>query len=359
MIALQPTTHSIGAESLDLSIVMPCYNSRDYLGTAIESVLSQTFSDFELIIVDDGSTDGSDEIAARYAQRDQRVRLVSSGHQGAAVARNQGNHVARGSWIVVMDSDDVLLPHHLEKQLGFLSMHPEASVVACLPNYINTRGRILGRQFSEYRTHQDIAERIAILEPIMVPHPGCFMRREVVLALGGYRQEFCPSEDFDLINRIAQRGFVILVNHQVLFHYRIHARSVSVKDSRRAQTQVRWVAACMRARAADRPEPSWETFRQAENSEIAWQRWKQWRLDAASSFYKSGVAAYSNGEFLSLVPNMTMALALKPKAIPQLIWKRWARPRLETLNKWNVWSDNIESSPNPNPLSALSCSEEK
>lgn len=314
--------------SLSVSVVMPVFNTCDYLGAAVESVLAQTHANFELIIVDDGSTDGSLELAADFARRDDRIRLISSDHRGAPAARNQGNRLASGTWLVVMDSDDKLLPEHLEKQLEFIRMHPDAAIVACLPYYIDSSNRILGRQFSEFKSREDIDARVANHNPVAVPHPGCFMRRDVILSLGGYRVQFWPGEDVDLINRVAQQGHELLVNHQLLFEYRIHSRSVSVSDLRQSQLNIRWIAACMRARSAQVPEPDWETFSESERAKPLWNRLIVWRVVTAAARYKSGVAAYSLGNVGSSICNLSAAIVLRPLHVPRLVWKRWAKPRI-------------------------------
>lgn len=323
-------SNSQGERSLSLSVVMPIYNTRDYLGGAIESVLGQTFTDFELILVDDGSTDGSDEIAADYARKDDRIRLILPGHHGSPASRNAGNELAVGSWLVVMDSDDKLLPEHLEKQLEFIRLHPNAVMVACLPYYIDESDRVLGRQFSDFRTKQDIDDRVANHIPVTVPHPGCFMRRDVILEIGGYRSQFWPCEDVDLINRVAQQGHEILINHQLLFQYRIHSRSVSVRDARKMQLHCRWIAACMQARSANIAEPDWETFNESEQAKPMWHRVNSWREVAAAAKYKSGVSAYSAGNLKASIVDISAATVLRPLFVPRLVWKRWAQPRMKS-----------------------------
>ena len=115
-----------------VSVVMPVYNREMYVGAAIESILGQTFTDFELIIVDDGSTDQSVAIIQGY--RDPRIRLIRfSQNKGVSAARNVGNHEARGEFIAVMDSDDIALPKRLEKQLAFSTFWAPIS-----PSWIQT-----------------------------------------------------------------------------------------------------------------------------------------------------------------------------------------------------------------------------
>ena len=118
-----------------VSVVMPVYNGEKYVAEAIESILAQTFTDFEFIIVDDGSRDRSPEIISDYERRDDRIRFLAfEQNKGRAAAKNLGIEAATGQYIAGMDSDDVSLPQRLEKQVDFLRANPDIGVVgACAP----------------------------------------------------------------------------------------------------------------------------------------------------------------------------------------------------------------------------------
>src|SRR3989304_2785479 len=105
-----------------LSVIIPVYNQAQFLGHAIDSVLAQTLKDFELIVVDDGSTDGSGEVAQRYGSR---VRCVRKANGGGASAVNAGVRVAKGNWIAILPSDDLWEPSKLERQWEYIAGHPE------------------------------------------------------------------------------------------------------------------------------------------------------------------------------------------------------------------------------------------
>ncbi len=105
---------------MKVSVVIPVHNGEKYLAQAIESVLAQTFRDFELLIVDDGSTDGSRAIMDRCARRDARIRILSQANRGVSAAGNLGFEEARGEWVARLDADDVFLPDKLERQIAFI-----------------------------------------------------------------------------------------------------------------------------------------------------------------------------------------------------------------------------------------------
>src|SRR5215471_8580747 len=107
-----------------VSVVMSVYNDQRFISTAIDSILLQTFSNFELIIIDDGSTDGTPEILESYARQDLRIRILRQPNKGTTAAANLGMSVARGSYIARLDSDDVSYPHRLAVEVDFLQRHP-------------------------------------------------------------------------------------------------------------------------------------------------------------------------------------------------------------------------------------------
>ena len=127
-----------------VSVIMPVYNGEKYLAEAIDSILVQTFTDFELLIVDDGSQDNSAEIIRSYVKRDSRIRFFQQEqNEGSANARNRGIANAKGEFIAAMDCDDVSLPERLQKQVDFLESHPEIGA-------LGTRGRGVRSRYGEH-----------------------------------------------------------------------------------------------------------------------------------------------------------------------------------------------------------------
>ncbi len=123
-----------------VSIITPCYNGAKYISETIDSVLSQTYTDWEMIIVDDGSKDNSADIIRNYAEKDDRIKLVQQENAGSAAARNNGIRRAEGRYIALLDADDVWLPSFLEKQIEYLKNHG-AVCVACAYDHIDDQSR--------------------------------------------------------------------------------------------------------------------------------------------------------------------------------------------------------------------------
>ena len=208
-----------------ISVVMPVYNCERYVAEAVESILAQTFTDFEFLIIDDGSTDRSLAILKRYAGRDPRIRLVSRPNTGLVGALNEGLGLARGELIARMDADDVALPERFEIQVAYLRAHPDVVCVGGQIMNIDAAGRDL-YPCHEGMDHEAIQE-LALTGSCPLAHASVMMRRAAVLAVGGYREEFTHAEDMDLWLRLGEGEGRLANLPQILLKYRIHDKSVS------------------------------------------------------------------------------------------------------------------------------------
>jgi glycosyltransferase involved in cell wall biosynthesis len=207
-----------------ISVCMPVYNAERYVAQAVESILDQTFGDFEFLILDDASTDGSIEILRRYAARDPRIRLTSRPNRGVARTLNELVDQARGEFLARMDADDLALPERFARQVAYLRTHPECVLVGSRVRLIDPEGDHL-TDWCRLQEHEEIE---AILlggeRSTQISHPSVMMRRDAVLAVGKYRP--FALEDVDLFLRLAERGRIVNLP-EVLLQYRIHANNVS------------------------------------------------------------------------------------------------------------------------------------
>ena len=235
-----------------VSVVMPVYNSERYVARAVESILCQTFGDFEFIIIDDGSTDDSGGILEDFAVKDRRIRLVRRANTGYAVALNEGLGMARGEFVARMDSDDVSRPERFARQVEFLRAKPEVVAVGGQVVVIDPDGDAMWPMDHCPTGHEAIdADHInGVGGRIM--HPAAMFRRYSLERVGGYRTEFEPAEDLDLFLRLAEVGRLANVESIVL-EYRVHLRSVSLTRAREQTISVNKTTAEARARRGMTP----------------------------------------------------------------------------------------------------------
>lgn len=237
-----------------VSVLMPVYNAQRYVAEAVESILAQTFRDFEFLIVDDGSTDRSRAILVRYAARDGRIRLISRPNTGLVVALNEMIGLARGELLARMDADDVCLPERFALQVAYLRERPDVVCLGSQLALIDYANRFVG----DCKTPRSDAEiqDLALRGHTPICHPSVMMRREAVVALGGYRQALWPAEDLDLYLRLGETGKLANIE-ATLLRYRLHAASVSEQHQHRQLAMMKAASdeACRRRGLPPRCEP--------------------------------------------------------------------------------------------------------
>jgi GT2 family glycosyltransferase len=214
---------------------MPVYNGQRFVDEAIASVVSQGYADLEFVIVDDGSTDDTPAILARWAARDSRIVLLRfERNRGISVALNRGLAVARGEYVARQDADDICLPHRLAQQVAVLDGQHDVALVSAGYELIEADGR---RRATIVRTEPSpVIEHLMHFSNFVGGHGQVMFRRELVQDLGGYRSDYRYSQDYDLWSRLMRRGrFVILPI--VGMRHRMHDERVSVRWSRLQMNQ--------------------------------------------------------------------------------------------------------------------------
>ncbi len=208
-----------------VSIVFPVYNGEKFLREAVESILSQTFTDFEFIIIDDGSTDDTSSILSDYQRQDNRICVYREEHQGLIASLNKGCGLAQGKYIARMDADDVSLPERLARQVAYLESHPEIGVLGCGVQVIAGDGKRTGR-FQFPTEHGVLRFRLCFYNALTFAHPAVVMRRELFERVGGYNPDMVHSEDYELWRRLC--GLTRLSNlKEVLFCLRKHETNIT------------------------------------------------------------------------------------------------------------------------------------
>jgi len=211
-----------------ISVIMSVYNGACYLKKSVESVLNQTLSNFEFIIIDDGSTDTTWEILSEYAQQDQRIRLFKNADNiGLTKSLNRGIAQSREAYIARQDADDISLPQRFERQIKVLYEHPEVVLVSSDVECIDSKGQVVGG-FQRAESPDIVAWHLLFYNHVGA-HSQVMFRREPAISSGGYSEHQLYAQDYEFWLRLVQIGnFMILP--EVLIQYRIGCRdSISVK----------------------------------------------------------------------------------------------------------------------------------
>jgi len=208
-----------------VSVLMTNYNAGKFIWEAIESILRQTFRDFELIILDDGSTDNSWNIIQKYAKEDDRIRCHKNGKNiWISATRNKLIDFSQWEFIAWLDSDDRAKKKRLERQVFFLEENPACWIVGSWINIIDAQWKSIWVKKLPL-TNEKIMKEFFFRSPLN--HPSSMMRRECIKATGYYRKDLEPADDLDFLARISQR-YMLANIPDILLEYRIHGENLSL-----------------------------------------------------------------------------------------------------------------------------------
>lgn len=204
---------------------MPVHDGEKYIQQAVESILSQTYSDFEFIIIDDGSSDNTVPMLEKYAVEDSRIVLAcNKTNLGLACSLNLGLEKAKGEYIARMDADDISLPGRLAAQVLFLDDHPEVGVLGTAASLMDSQG-VLGHLVKYPERHVLLYWMMCFFENPII-HPSVMFRKKLIVEMGGYDERYVTSQDFDLWSRMAVS--TNLANIQDVYLYlRKHEENIS------------------------------------------------------------------------------------------------------------------------------------
>lgn len=207
-----------------ISVLLPVHNAELYVDEAIKSILAQTYGDFELLALDDGSTDRSLLILREYEAQDSRVHIFSRENRGLVASLNELIAKARGRYLARMDADDICMPDRFRSQVTFLDSFPDHVLVGAWVETVNAAGLPIGILRSP-TSHEEI-DQDHLSGHTSIRHPTAMIRRSAVMSAGCYRSEFISAEDLDLFLRLAELGKLANLP-EVMLRYRLHAGSIS------------------------------------------------------------------------------------------------------------------------------------
>lgn len=238
-----------------ISVVMAVYNGQSFLQEALDSIRVQTFTNYEFLIVNDGSTDETESILERYRRSDQRIKVFNNIHRGLVAALNFGCQLAKGEYIARMDADDISVPDRFESQIDYLSQNRRVAV-------LGGRRRLIWKdstplyQDDRYGSEplSDIEIKTALKSYNCMAHYTVMMRTRSFHEVGGYRAAFLDAEDYDLWLRMSEK-YEIANLPKVLAYYRLHGNQVSIRKAEQQVISVLAAQAASRIRLAIGVDP--------------------------------------------------------------------------------------------------------
>ena len=216
-----------------ISVIMPAYNAEKYIKEAMDSILNQTYGDFEFIVLNDCSRDRTEEIILSY-EDDRIVYVKNEQNMGVAATLNKGLGLAKGDYIARMDADDISMPERFAQQVAALDANPKLAVLGTNTEIFNENGTIC----TGWSATNPDQMKVDLLFSCGLAHPSVMMRRQVIQAMGGYDLEFEGMEDYDLWCRVAEEHDVSTLP-QILFRYRVHGAQVTKNPSEKYMQRLR------------------------------------------------------------------------------------------------------------------------
>jgi glycosyltransferase involved in cell wall biosynthesis len=295
-----------------VSALMPVYNTERYIRASAESVFSQTYDDFELLALNDGSTDKSLLILRECAAKDSRMRVISRENRGLVQTRNDLVAAARGRYLALIDSDDVCRPQRFEKQVAYLNAHPECVAVGSRSLIIDSSGMPIIESRNEL-THDEIdGAHLSGQGGTPMYNSSVMMRREAVIRAGQYRDYAFAAEDLDLFLRLAEIGKLANLP-DILLEYRQHLCSISYtfRDGQHTNARKAIRAAWLRRGITGNSEISHLPMN-PQTAADAHRKWAWWALSAGNraTARKHAIIALARNPF-SLENLRVLACALR------------------------------------------------
>ncbi|WP_394278170.1 glycosyltransferase [Microbacterium sp.] len=327
MASLIGETDSTRSASKGVRVVMPVHNASGYVVAALESVLRDLPDDGEVVVVDDGSSDGSGALVETLAMRDGRI-VVLRNEQPTGVSRALNRGVLFGTcpeFVAVAEHDDLVLPGRFAAQAAALRADAGLGAVSGEGRYLGPTGRIAGRVSVGPRTDAEFHEMRDAGREILIPHPAIMYRRDAVIAAGLYDAEFDAAQDLEIVNRLVYAaGWRVRTITEPHVLYRIHDSSMSFSHISAQRMMTRYIVYRNRAQLDGEPFLPFAEWQRANQPDRR-TRWRWYRKDTGALRYRQAGLAWLNRRPFAFAGNIVAASVLHPRWV--LMKLRVARGR--------------------------------
>ena len=305
-----------------VSIVIPVHNGAAFLDAAICSVRAQSFGEWELLLVDDGSTDATPTICAAAAAAEARVRVLSKPNSGISEALNLGLAEARGTWIARLDADDLMERDRLARQLAFLAAAPRLGGASSFYTVIDRDGRPRQQVRPLPVNERQIEALFARGGTLRYTHPTVTYRRDLARALDGYRRALEPCEDADLFLRFYEAGRPILVQPEFLTRYRVHPAQITAGRLHESFDKLHFIHDAFFRRRAGLPERGYAAFLEEQGSAPLSRRLRRLADYGAEFLHRRSTALMATDRPLAGLACLAGAGALRPMRAARRLLRR-------------------------------------
>lgn len=292
-----------------VTIIVPIYNGMPFLPVTIDSILNQTYDNFRVLAVDDGSTD--DSLVYLKSLTDPRIEIRQQKNLGFGNSLNRAIESVDSELIVHLDQDDIALPNRLQEQISFLMAHPEYDFVMSNVSRISSTGQEFGSYTIDVQ--EPISDYSSLKYGAIVPSTFCF-RRNAFLKLGGYRPSLYPVDDYDLLLR-AEENCKIAVINKPLVKYRIHSSSASFKKFYTMELKTRYIETLAQLRRSGKPEISLEEFTQSSEDLSFFKKLGRYKHSTGKLMFRKSGLLVGEKKYLQGFLNLVLAYLCAPSFV--------------------------------------------
>lgn len=305
-----------------VSIMLPDYNGGELVRRSIESVLAQTYTDYVLYLIDNGSTkDNTREILHSYT--DPRIVHVDVDvNNGTSSAYNAVLTRITTKWVAIIHADDMWYPTKLEKQMAFLEEHPDYSILGTWYDYIDINDKVIGTSRESLTSWEAVEQRYKANKMVVFCHPSIVFSRDVALSVGGFHEEFWPTDDADMWQRMLETGGKACIYPEVLTMYRIHGSSTTFTRMSESNDKRRYTEHCMLLRRSGQQEISFDVFLQMQKKRSCGERFAESYKDYTFYQYKRMVSAVAARKWGSAIWHAAVCTLMNPIRMLRLAGKK-------------------------------------
>lgn len=296
-----------------VTILLPTYNCGKYIEESIRSCLNQTYENFELLAIDDGSTDNTSALVMKLAESDRRISFFRKNHSGITKTLNLGLKLAQGEFIAIHNADDSMTYDRLEKQIIFLLENPSYSLIGSLIYYVNESGKLYGASSSPFCDEKKIYETFNNKELVGFAHASFCYRKRDILKIGGYDENLILAEDIDLINRCLKAGYKIKLLDIPLVYARIRSDSTTAKNLHEIKTINRWIKNKIFAEYDEQKIDDLQQFKNSIKKLGILKQLKQKIKDLGFIYYKLSTIDFVEKKYVKAFFNYLLAFLFYPK----------------------------------------------
>jgi glycosyltransferase involved in cell wall biosynthesis len=294
-----------------VSIILPIYNQESFIAETLDSILNQTYPNFEVIIVDDGSTDNTAKVIREYEARDNRIKAYFHSNTGRANATNTAFTFATGDLCALIDADDLMMPNRLERQVKYLTENKEINAVSCNCYYINEHGKSQGTQIYPKLKSIEDCKKAANNGLPMCAITGIMIHKTAYLDAGGLDNMFWPCDDIEFTARFLDKGYYLIIMDEFLMKYRVHSNSASMQKLNHVMDVKEFTSFSVNLRRANIPLISFEQFKSSQEKRPLLAKLKTKAHYYAMLYYKKAGISYYNKNYLQFTYQLGVVALLE------------------------------------------------